>query len=223
MEVHFMSTRKDAYRIKLFQDEAARCVRRLYEEGHIANEKMGDVSVRDAESGLVAMSIKPGFIGVTDPSQYHGTDMAVVDLEGNLIYDITPPNENMGLHLAIYKARPEVNAILHTYPVYCGLFAGRKEPIPLVFVEQGYILQDFDFGNWNFSTDVVTMEPAKTQAYYDEVIEKFHGTQFVMLHNNGCIATGDNVDNAINYLSWMEEVAQKITYASMIGDLHYIG
>ena len=71
-----MSTRKDAYRIKLFQDEAARCVRRLYEEGHIANEKMGDVSVRDAESGLVAMSIKPGFIGVTDPrSEEHTSEL----------------------------------------------------------------------------------------------------------------------------------------------------
>lgn len=219
-----MSQRKDAYRIKLFQDEAARCIHRLYEEKRIPNEAMCDVSVRDAESGLVAMSIRPGFIGVTDPSQYHGTDMAVVDMEGNLVYDITPPTENMEMHLAIYRTRPETNAIIHTFPVYCGLFAQRKEPIPLVFVEQGYIMQDFDFGSSRgYSTDVVTMKPEKSQAYYDEIVEKFHGTQFVMLHDNGCIATGDNVDNAINYLSWMEEVAQKITYASFIGKIHYIG
>ncbi len=216
--------RKDAYRIKLFQDEAARCIRRLFEEGHLPNDKMGDVSVRDAESGLVAMSIKPGFIGVRDPSEYHGTDMAVVDMNGNLIYEITPPNDNMELHLAIYRARPEINAIIHTFPVYCGGFATRKEPIPLVFVEQGYIMQNFDFGNSRgFSTDVVTMNPAHTTAYYNEVVEKFHETNFVLLYNNGCIATGDNVDNAINYLAWMEEVAQKITLASFIGDLHYIG
>ena len=145
-------------------------------------------------------------------------------MQGNLVYDITPPCDNVDLHLAIYRARPEVTAIIHAYPVYCGLFAQRKEPIPLVFVEQGYIMQDFDFGNsQGFSTDVVTMEPAKTQAYYDEVVEKFHGTQFVMMHNNGCIATGDNVDTALNYLAWMEEVAQKITLASLVGDLHYIG
>lgn len=217
-----MSERKDAYKIKLFQDEAARCIHRLYKEGHMPTDRLGDVSVRDPESGIIAMSIKPGFIGVTDPSQYHGTDMAVVDMEGNLIYDITPPHDNMALHLEIYKARPEINVILHTYPVYCGLFAKRKEPMPLVFVEQGYILQDFDYSNWSFGTDVVTMEPEKTPAYYDEVIRRFHNTQFVMLHNNGCIALGDNVDNAINYLSWMEEVAQKITLASLIGDVQYI-
>lgn len=219
-----MSERKDAYRIKLYQDEVARCVHRLFDEGHLANDRMGDVSVRDAESGLVVITIKPGFIGVADPTQYHGTDMAVVDMDGNLIYDITPPSENLDMHLAIYRARPEVNAIIHSYPVYCGLFSARNEPIPLVFVEQGYIMQDFDFGNSRgFSTDVVTMAPAKTQAYYDEIIEKFHGTQFVMMHSNGAVATGDNVDNALNYLAWMEEVAQKITLASLVGDLHYIG
>lgn len=218
-----METRKDAYRIKLYQDECARCIQRLYAEGNMANETRGDVSVRDVESGIVATSIKPGFIGVQNAGEYHGTDMAVVDMDGKLVYDITPPNDNIDLHLAIYKAMPEVNCIIHTYPTYCGLFAARKQPIPLVFVEQGYILPDFDFEKYNFSTDVVTMEPEKSQAYYDEVIKKFGGTQFVMLHNNGCIAIGDNIDNTINFLSWMEEVAQKITLASMVGDLHYIG
>lgn len=219
-----MSVRNDAYRIMLFQEEAARCIRRLYEEGRIPNDQKVDVSVRDKESGIVAISIQPGFIGVTDPSQYHGTDMAVVDMDGNLIYDITPPSENVDMHLAIYKARPDVNCIIHTYPVYCSLFAQRKQPLPLVFVEQGYILEDFDFeSKGGFGTDVVTMEPEKSQKYYDEIIEKFHNTQFVMCYNNGCIATGDNVDNTINYLSWIEEVAQKITYASFIGDIHYIG
>lgn len=219
-----METRNDAYRIRLFQEEAARCIRRLYEEKRIPNDQKVDVSVRDPESGIVAISIQPGFIGVTDPSQYHGTDMAVVDMDGNLIYDITPPCDNLDMHLAIYKARPDVTSIIHCYPIYCGLFAQRKQPIPLVFVEQGYIMQDFDFENsQGFSTDVVTMAPEKSQKYYDEIVEKFHGTQFVMCYDNGCIATGDNVDNAINYLSWMEEVAQKITYASLIGDIHYIG
>lgn len=219
-----MGARIDAYRIQLFQEEAARCIRRLYEEGRIPNDQKVDVSVRDKESGIVAISIQPGFIGVTDPSQYHGTDMAVVDMDGNLIYDITPPCDNLDMHLEIYRQREDVDCIIHTYPVYAGLFAQRKQPLPLVFVEQGYILNDFDFeSKGGFGTDVVTMEPEKSKKYYDEIVEKFHGSQFVMLYNNGCIATGDNVDNAINYLSWIEEVAQKITYASFIGDIHYIG
>ena len=44
-----------------------------------------------------------------------------------------------------------------------------------------------------------------------------------MLHGNGCISVADNVDNALNYLAWMEEVAQKIYRASLIGEVKFIG
>ena len=67
------------------------------------------------------------------------------------------------------------------------------------------------------------MPKADTQEYYDELIEKFHGTKFVMMHDNGSVSVGSNVDEALNYLAWMEEVAQKIYRASLIGDVQWIG
>ena len=215
-----MSNRIDAYRIKLYQDEVARCMHRLFDEGHMHADGLGEVSVIDRESGIVVTSIKPGFIGVREIDDYHGTDMAVVDLDGNLVYDITPANDNVDLALAIFKARPEVNAIIHSYPIYCGLFANNSRPIPFAFVEQGYIT-DFDYST-GFSTDVVTTSRRRHKEYFDEVIEKFHGTQFVLLKDFGSIAVADNVDNALNYLAWMEEVCQKIVRAEMIGDIQWI-
>ncbi len=220
MEGGYMSDRIDAYRIKLFQDEVARCMHRLFDEGHMNADGLAEVSVIDRESGIVVTSIKPGFIGVREIDDYHGTDMAVVDLDGNLVYDITPPNDNVDLALAIFKARPEVGAIIHSYPIYCGLFANNSRPIPFAFVEQGYIT-DFDYST-GFSTDVVTTPPSHTQAYFDEVVDKFHGTQFVLLKDFGSISVADNVDNALNYLAWMEEVCQKIVRAEMIGDIQWI-
>ena len=90
----------------------------------------------------------------------------------------------------------------------------------VAFVEQGYIT-DFDYSP-GFSTDVVTTPHSHTQEYFDEVIEKFHGTQFVLLKDFGSISVADNVDNALNYLAWMEEVCQKIVRAEMIGDIQWI-
>lgn len=43
----------NAYKLKLFQDETARGLARLYEAGYLPNDHMGEVSLRDAESGLV--------------------------------------------------------------------------------------------------------------------------------------------------------------------------
>lgn len=125
-----MSERLDAYRIKLYQDEVARCMRRLFDEGHMMADGLAEVSVIDRESGIVVTSIKPGFIGVREVDDYHGTDMAVVDLDGNLVYDITPPNDNVDLAIAIFKARPEISAVIHSYPIYCGMFANNSRPIP---------------------------------------------------------------------------------------------
>ena len=220
MEGGYMSDRIDAYRIKLYQDEVARCMHRLFDEGHMNADGLAEVSVIDRESGIVVTSIKPGFIGVREVDDYHGTDMAVLDLDGNPVYDITPANDNADLAIAIFKARPEVNAIIHSYPIYCGLFANNARPIPFAFVEQGYIT-DFDYST-GFSTDVVTTPPSHTQEYFDEVIEKFHGTQFVLLKDFGSVAVADNVDNALNYLAWMEEVCQKIVRAEMIGEIQWI-
>ena len=42
------------------------------------------------------------------------------------------------------------------------------------------------------------------------------------MYDFGTIAVGANIDNAINYIAWMESVAQKITLASMIGHVNTI-
>ena len=101
----------NAYKLKLFQDETARGLARLYEAGYLPNDSMGEVSLRDAESGLVFISIKPGTFYIADPSEYHGSDIAVTTLDGEPVTTVTPPSERLALHLAVYKARPDVHAI----------------------------------------------------------------------------------------------------------------
>lgn len=204
----------NAYKLKLFQDETARGLARLYEAGYLPNDHMGEVSLRDAESGLVFISIKPGTFYIADPSEYHGSDIAVATLDGEPVTTVTPPNERLALHLAVYKARPDVHAILHTYPVWSSLFSERGESIPYVLAEQIEA---------STAVECVTAEPSMDEAYFDEVIRHLKQEKYVLLHNFGSLAVGDNIDNAFNYLAWMESVTRKITLASMIGELHTIG
>ena len=195
----------NAYKLKLFQDETARGLARLYEAGYLPNDHMGEVSLRDAESGLVFISIKPGTFYIADPSEYHGSDIAVATLDGEPVTTVTPPNERLALHLAVYKARPDVHAILHTYPVWSSLFSERGESVPYVLAEQIEA---------STAVECVTAEPSMDESYFDEVIRHLKQEKYVLLHN---------MDNAFNYLAWMESVTRKITLASMIGELHTIG
>ncbi|MDP4110330.1 MAG: hypothetical protein Q8878_09925, partial [Bacillota bacterium] len=102
----------------------------------------------------------------------------------------------------------------HTYPVWSSLFAQRKESIPYVLVEQIEA---------STKVDCVTMQPAMTKEYFSEVTKKLANQKYVLLYDFGSIAVGNNIDNAINYLAWMESVTRKITLASMIGKLRIIG
>ena len=204
----------NAYKLKLFQDETARGLARLYEAGYLPNDHMGEVSLRDAESGLVFISIKPGTFYIADPSEYHGSDIAVATLDGEPVTTVTPPNERLALHLAVYKARPDVHAILHTYPVWSSLFSERGESVPYVLAEQIEA---------STAVECVTAEPSMDESYFDEVIRHLKQEKYVLLHNFGSLAVGDNMDNAFNYLAWMESVTRKITLVSMIGELHTIG
>ena len=204
----------NAYKLKLFQDETARGLARLYEAGYLPNDSMGEVSLRDAESGLVFISIKPGTFYIAVPSEYHGSDIAVTTLDGEPVTTVTPPSERLALHLAVYKARPDVHAILHTYPVWSSLFSERGESIPYVLAEQIEA---------STAVECVTAEPSMDEAYFDEVIRHLKQEKYVLLHNFGSLAVGDNMDNAFNYLAWMESVTRKITLASMIGELLTLG
>lgn len=204
----------NAYKLKLFQDETARGLARLYEAGYLPNDNMGEVSLRDAESGLVFISIKPGTFYIADPSEYHGSDIAVTTMDGEPVTTVTPPSERLALHLAVYQARPDVHAILHTYPVWSSLFAQRGEAVPYVLAEQIEA---------STAVECVTAEPSMDEAYFAQVVKHLKQEKYVLLRNFGSLAVGDNMDNAFNYLAWMESVTRKITLASMIGELHAIG
>ncbi len=202
-----------SYRQKLFQDELARCIQRLHKEGWLPNENMGEASVRDEESGNVTISIKPGTIGVTDPAAYLGSDMPVVDAQGNYLTHHAPVHENLPLHLAIYKARPDVHAIIHVFPLWTTIFTNRKQGLPFVLAEQ---VEASCFVN------CVQSEPAMTEEYYQEVVDVLADQICVLLYNGGIVCVGDNVDNVINYVAWMESVAEKIALAELIGEVKTI-
>jgi len=82
------------------------------EAGGLVTGTSGNVSARDAESGLVAISPTSIPYGRMRPE-----DVSVVDAEGGLL-DGAAPSVELPMHLAIQSGRPEVGAIVHTHSPY---------------------------------------------------------------------------------------------------------
>ena len=50
-------------------------------------------------------------------------DMVVVDLDGKLLFGTRNVTSEIGMHLAVYKMRPDVQAVVHAHPPIATAFA----------------------------------------------------------------------------------------------------
>lgn len=98
-------------------------------------ETWGNLSVRDEETGRVYLT--PSGM---DYSKISESDVVVCDADGNIVEGHRKPTIEKDLHLEIYKRRKDVNAIVHTHPIYSTVFSCMGEDIPPIIDEAAQVL-----------------------------------------------------------------------------------
>ena len=97
--------------------------KKLINEGFTV-ETWGNISVRDED----------GRVYITPSGMDYETctveDIVVMALDGSIVSGLRKPSIETGLHLAVYRKRPEVMAIVHTHPIYSTVFSCMGEGIP---------------------------------------------------------------------------------------------
>jgi len=90
-------------------------------------------------SGNASARIDDGHIVITPSSvayqEMTADDLVVLDLDGEQLDGQRPPSSEKLLHLACYRAFPEVGAVLHSHPRYATMFACARQPVPPVIDE----------------------------------------------------------------------------------------
>ena len=92
----------------------------------------GNVSVRDPETGLVA--IKPSGLRY---EALTAESMVVVDPDGTVVEGAYKPSSDTASHLYIYRHRPDVNGVVHTHSRFATAFAAVGRSIPVYLTGQG--------------------------------------------------------------------------------------
>jgi len=87
----------------------------------------GNLSVVDRSRRLVA--IKPSAVEYLEALP---EDVAVVDLEGRQVEGPWKPSSEMPMHLALYRERPDIGAVIHTHSPFATTFACLEREIPPV-------------------------------------------------------------------------------------------
>jgi L-fuculose-phosphate aldolase len=170
--------------------------------------------VRMADSGLTVSTY--GNISCRDPETGHiyltpsgmrydlitEDDIVVVDINGNLVEGNRKPTIEYPMHTAIYRSRPEVNAVIHTHAIYSTLFATIAEPIPMIIDEAVQRLRG-----------EVKCTPQHEMPGSDELsdacIEALgKQTMAALLHSHGAVCVGNNMEEAFTTCTALEMTAQ---------------
>ena len=82
----------------------------------------GNISLRDADSGLVAMTPT----GLPYEAM-EAADIVVVDQQGRLVDGRWEPTSEWQMHLAVYERLPQWSAVVHTHSMFAAVFAAASE------------------------------------------------------------------------------------------------
>ncbi|MCX6030673.1 MAG: L-ribulose-5-phosphate 4-epimerase [Chloroflexi bacterium] len=166
----------------------------------------GNVSGRDPETGLVV--IKPS--GVLFPDLTPG-NMAIVDLEGNVVEATHGPSTDTYSHLAIYRGRPDVNGVTHTHSNYATAFAavGRSIPVCLTAVAD-------EFGT------VIPCAPyvrIGDQGIGEVILQHIGNSVAILMKQHGVFTIGATVMKAVKAAVMVEDIARTVWLALQIGQV----
>lgn len=161
----------------------------------------GNMSLRDAESGLVAIS--PSGM----PYETVGAaDVVVVDVDGVVVDGARKPSSETPLHTMVYRHHPEVGAIVHTHSHYATVVSCIRDALPPVLTEVCLTVGP--------RVPVTRYGLTGTPDLGESVIEVMEpGTKAVLLKNHGLVCVGTDFAEALAVAEIVEEAAKVYVHA----------
>jgi L-ribulose-5-phosphate 4-epimerase len=164
----------------------------------------GNVSMRDKETGLVA--IKASGIRYKDLTP---ESMLVVDLDGKIVEGSLKPSSDTASHLYIYRHRPDVYGVVHTHSDYATAFAAIGASIPVYLTAQAD-----EFG---CAIPCGGFALIGGEEIGKVVVESIGASPAVLLKNHGVFTIGPSGEAAIKTAVMVEDIARTVWLALQIG------
>lgn len=137
-------------------------------------------------------------------------DLLLVDREGRVLEGRGRPSVELPLHLAVYKARPDVNAVIHAHPIYATVLSViRRDLEPIVEELALYV---------GGGVRVADYAPSGTEKLVENALRALGDRNAAILANHGVLACGSDIDEALNVLECVERAAQIYLMAKLVGE-----
>ncbi|MHA1835048.1 MAG: class II aldolase/adducin family protein [Candidatus Baldrarchaeia archaeon] len=178
---------------------------RILDEKGLTYGNAGNISVRIPEENLFLITPSGVRKAALKPE-----DILVIDEKRKVIEGRGHPSIETPMHLAIYKSRKDVKAVIHAHPVYSSVFAVVGVAIPPV-VEEMIILTGGE-------VEVAKYAPPGTRELANNVVEALGDRKAALLMNHGIITCGKDLEDALEVLICVERTAKIYLLSKLIGE-----
>jgi ribulose-5-phosphate 4-epimerase/fuculose-1-phosphate aldolase len=174
------------------KDMIVETARKLTAKGYLMATG-GNLSVRI--TGQSALAITPSNY---DYLKMLPEDVCVLDFELKVLEGSLKPSVESGMHAAIYRARQDVNAVVHTHQVYASALTLIQMPIPSLFDEQVRFL--------GRSVNIIPYAPSGTGLLAGIIARSVrdHNNAY-MLQNHGALVLGQDMERAVYNVEILEK------------------
>lgn len=139
-------------------------------------------------------------------------DLVKVDMAGQPIGAGLKPSVDTPVHVAVYRRRPDVAAVIHTHSPYAAAFSTLHRAIPPLIAESaGYL---------GGGVRVLAYVPPARPDTGDQVAAGLGGDRAVLLPNHGVVAVGEDLRGGYMAAAQVEESAHVAFLALQLGEPH---
>ncbi len=188
------------------KEEICEIGRRVYAKGFAAAND-GNITVRlnDKEILCTPTMVSKGFM--------KPDDICKVDYAGKQLAGKKKRTSEVLLHLEVYKARPDINAVVHCHPPHATAFAVAREPIPnCVLPEVEVFLGEIPTARY---------ETPGGSKFAETVLPHLKSTNTIILANHGTVTFGPTLENAYFNTEIIDAYCKILILARQLGKVNY--
>jgi L-fuculose-phosphate aldolase len=188
------------------KEEICEIGRRVYAKGFAAaNDGNITVRINDKELFCTPTMVSKGYM--------KPDDICKVDYKGKQLAGSRKRTSEVLLHLEVYKARPDINAVVHCHPPHATAFAVAREPIPnCILPEVEVFLGEIPTARY---------ETPGGSKFAETILPHVKNCNTIILANHGTLTFGPTLENAYFNTEIIDAYCKILILARQIGKVNY--
>jgi L-fuculose-phosphate aldolase len=138
-------------------------------------------------------------------------NILTIDLEGNVVAGTARRHSEVYIHSEIFKARPDINCVIHTHPTYTIALSATGRPLKC-YSQPGALFYDA-LGTYDDTINLI-----RTHAMGAGVARALGRGRGVLLKNHGVVVTGATIAEAVIGTIMLENGAMVQLLVEAAGD-----